>query len=651
MNYQKSSKMLMLLVLALGIVSLVSGATTSEFYEGTDEPFLCKVYVNGTEEWINQANEFDLFDDDFNVGDAFYIDVGHVYLRTYNQYSGVIMNVTTVVVADTYEFAIQRKTGGVWVNVSDLGDDTEQFSKTGQLRIGWAKESTDATSLCGKNYYWYRILVTEVTNPSEGGHIGNGDDKQGMYFSPSSTMNITAGSGTLNDLVNDDKGTTRTLINNRTAGLGMNLSLQIHSPVNKPIPITFKVEQAGDWNINITYEDGDSNSYNMNLSGSGNGSVLTLPFLNIDYINTAGIGYITIEQDRWGCIDRDAHYPKKTNSPEMYSMLDCVWNIGSGVSVDYSTQVLLRKGVEASSYGRNKFYTYLTNVDGTLKCGGTVDGFGTSTGYLLTSQWTGWNEMGIRLGGLFNSSACVFGGYDADTTWERRASGIDLSTGSNSQFLDSFLAGGDRYRFNGVAIDITRLMLANWKRIETSSGTKYLYNTWLLGGAGDNLLFAGSTGEIIAYDGIFNGVYPYFDDVYLIDSSYNTLYARSVYQVWDRHRVNLTITDYASNPIKNAEVTVYNQEGFKADAGIGNTPTTFPLTSDVKGNIYTEVTKIKKNNTDDYDFSNFTITVTANGYCEKEINGIPLNDKFIGTITLNRAGIYTCTDELSEEFR
>ena len=641
--------MMMLLVLALGIISLVSGATTSEFYEGEAEPHLCRVHSNGTENWLDKANEFDLFNDNFQVGDAFYIDSSDIYTQGQNQYTGVIMNVTTAMSADSYELGYEYKDGsGNWVNLSDVGDDTEMFSKTGQLRIGWKGVYSRVENHCGRNYYWWRIIVREVTNPTEGGYIGNGEDKDGMYFSPSSSMNVTTGSGTLNDLVNDDQGVTRYLINNRTAGIAMNLSLQIQSPANKPIPITFTTASAGAWDINITYEDGDGNSYLMNNSGNGNGTALTYPFFAITNIDTVGIGELTVEQDRWGCIDRSAHFPRKTTEPHEYFMLNCALNIAPSVSVDFSEQVLMQRGVRIAPYGTHNIFGggYKIHVKGTLKCGSQSGDYGTNTGYLLTPEWVGWNSIVVRPGGLLNMSACVLGDYDMGTTTDGGNVGVDIRADSNVQFRDAFLSGGSRLRLYGDVISAIRLMLVDWRRIETYNTGKIFRDLFLLGDTGDSWFFAMADSDYV-YDGYMYDAYAYSGDLYLIDSvTTDPPNARTIYTTYIRHRLNLTFVDNVGRPISGVIVNLYNKDNALADGSVA-----FPITSDSSGVVYSEVTKGLVNATGTYDFSNFTLTASKDGFNDVKVEGIKLADKTSMEITMNGAGIYPNINSLEDEYR
>jgi hypothetical protein len=643
-------------VLILGMVCLVSGATTSSFYEANEMPYKVMGYANGTNDTANYgwSDNFDLFDDSFSVGDCLYFGWNNIY-NYGGMFTGITMNVTTPISADSWRLDYQycaTSSGGYctnWLNLSQVGDDTEMFSRVGKLGVGFEDKNTLAHRQGGVSRYYYRVCVAEVTNPTEGGHIGNGNDEDGLYWSPQSTMVVTGGTGNLNDLVNDDLGVIRYNIKNRSLGGVMNLSVPIQSPANKPIPITFELqEMTGDWELNITYLDGDNNYYNHNISGTGNYEFI-MPFLSIEKIDTIGLGRLTLQQDRFGCIDRSAYYPSDDYRPEEYFLQNCVVNISGSSTITTSNQVLLMKGFQVSDYGQQKFqagngYGFWIDSGSTLNCGTATGNYGDNVGIILTSRWVGWNEMANY--GTLNMKGCVYGNYEGDFYGhERQKSGIDLIEGSTTNFIDAILWSGSRLRAYGVISSATRMFLFDWGRIETYHAAQ-TYNDLVAVGASTDYQLFGQSALTTVYDGNLKNVYAYSGgNVNLVDTIVEKVGGRVTYNVNQRHRFNVTVTDYKGNPIKGAEVNLYDKNGDLAVGSVG-----FPILTDSSGSAYSEVT-FNNTITTSTLYKPFSLKITKEGYLDYKADNIPFDDKFITTITMNQKGIYPNINSLDEEYR
>jgi len=108
---------------------------------------------------------FDYFDDDASINDTVYI--GGLYQQFFTGFKTTRLN---PIVSDSHTLVWEYYNGS-WVeleNVTALSGSTINLTSTGE--VGWNKPTDwKTTTIGGKNYFWFRIRLTNYDNLTEGG--------------------------------------------------------------------------------------------------------------------------------------------------------------------------------------------------------------------------------------------------------------------------------------------------------------------------------------------------------------------------------------------------------------------------------------------------------------------------------------------------
>jgi len=633
---------LMMIILA----GAVLGAGTYTFYT-EDGQGVSRIYFYdesaGTCTERTNDNNFDLFDDSFAVGDCMYFGWGYDY------FYGLRFNVETTISADSYDLVWQYK-DGTYKNIS-VGDDTEEFSRTGNWTVGWTKDeasSWDGTNPCGVAGYWIRVCVAEVTNPTEGGHIGSDNPTDYVWAQPYAVMNVSGADSTYAWDINGDKKVTRTLLDNRTITNGMPLSLQIQSPAGKMLPINFTVmESDADTNdyFVVDWEDADGQERQGRYNITGDGTYYIDHFYRIHNISTSGFnGRLTVKQDRFGCVDDWANSPSEEIGEYVTFNRNCGIFIDAGGTWTHTSQVLISvMGDVSTMYKMNKIR--MSNdqirVQGTLNSG-TADGTtgeGLNGGLFVGMQKSSWGAF-MNIYGTANLYATAFWANDD-------GAGPEFETTSDVTLRNTHWFDHNRYRIKTANFDAEDYSLNS-----CTSNIEFWYGNFDISGLSSSgssgcLLYHPIGGQSNIYDSKFwsHSSGDNNKNFNVTDCEFNAINGDADEFVYDKHRLQLNIRDYYGNAIKDAVINVYDVNGNLAG---GNR--TYPVLSDENGYFEGEIVyRIESDSLVDY--GNFSINVQKDGYNDVQIDGVAMDRKTAMTITMNRAGIYPNVNSLDEEYR
>ena len=649
----------------LGIFLITLASATTKFYDGqygAAGGYGYIYYYNASSNSFTyryDEDNYDLFDDDFGVGDAVYWQFWGGSFEGYGQY----FNITTSIQADSYELVWQCMKGGVWGNMTKVGDDTEMFSREGYYQIGYGGVCENGDGGVGIPFNswtrFIRVLVVEVTNPTEGGHIGSGIGDYAMTM-PSASIHII-GSENWASIISDDMANDRILVNNRSVSDGThNTSLQVQSPSGIDLPLSFITEESPSVSyLNITCEMASKILRTYELTFSGNETQTDeIDCYKIKNFTTKDIGRITIKQDRFGCIGQIADTTTINLNRNLFYSSNCQIIIGDGsTSSSFSINDdawFIRDEVQPAYYSHNPnsgggVATQIIVTDKATFNSGSKDGttgHGINGGLIIQSTITGWGPaLQSMSGSIINLYNHVHFGNLGGT------GGLEISFGSTATVTDSFFSEGKRFNIRGAVI---------WLRSYVGSWADR-FSIWYANDCDDmdGLVLTGTSRSYLKEESNQNVCYKNSfayqakalgtnHNITLIDTEVQDYDTTTTSGVNDRKTFQVTVNDYTGNPIAGATIRLYDTNGNMAD-GLN----AFPITTGLNGTINSPVLWKRDFNDILTAYSNFTLSINADGYCSETVEGIPLDEKTLMTITLNPKGGSNnhCVDELGDEYR
>lgn len=117
------------------------------------------------------ASAFDYFPDDAAVGDALYFGgPGTAAANRTKSWRNLKLYVGTAFAATSVTFVWEYWDGNSWETLSNVIDNTNDFSTTGENTVTWdMPELWGYNTVNGANTHWVRCRITAIDTPTEGG--------------------------------------------------------------------------------------------------------------------------------------------------------------------------------------------------------------------------------------------------------------------------------------------------------------------------------------------------------------------------------------------------------------------------------------------------------------------------------------------------